>query len=108
MTVHQQLSVCLNLIESMGRHIRADNWQKLSTLESEYSSAFAHLKTEVAEGAVDADDVQSMMRLEQQQRRLQRALSLRLKETAEKLSAVEGASKRLQTSSKAASALAAG
>lgn len=108
MPVDQQLSVCLHLVESMHRFIRAGKWHKLSALESEYGCAFEQLKTELAAGSVDADDKQAMIRLEQQQRRLQRLLSLRLKETAEKLSVIEDASKRLQTSSEAVSTLAAG
>jgi len=99
-TVHQQISVCLQLIESMHRLIRSEKWQKLSALESEYNRAFALLKTEI-----DAADVQAMVRLEQQQRRLQRTLSLGLKETSAKLAVIEDASKRLQISSQVASTL---
>ncbi len=106
MTVHQQLSVCLNLIERMHQFIRAGRWHKLSELESEYRHTFTQLKAEVAAGTVDADAVQSMMRLEQQQRRLQRLLSLGLMEAGEKLSIIEDTHKKLQISSQVVSTLA--
>ena len=105
MPIHQQISVCLQLIESMHRLIRADKWQKLSAIEAKYSCACAQLRTE-AVGGVDAVDIQAMVRLEQQQRRLQRILSLGLKETSEKLVVIEDARKRLQISSQVASTLA--
>jgi hypothetical protein len=89
----------------MHRLIRAEKWQKLSVLESEYGHAFAQLKTEIDAGAVDAADVQAMVRLEQQQRRLQRTLSLGLKETSEKLAVIEDARNRLKISSQVASTL---
>jgi Fe-S cluster assembly scaffold protein SufB len=105
--VNQQLAVCLQLVESIHQLIRAGKWQKLSALESEYSCAFAQLKAMMAAGDIDADDLKAMVRLEQQQRRLQKLLSLGLKETGEKLAVIDDASKRLQNSSKVASALAA-
>ena len=40
----------------MHRLIRAEKWQKLPALESEYSCAFAQLKTEITAGDIDADD----------------------------------------------------
>ena len=90
----------------MHRLIRAEKWQKLPALESEYSCAFAQLKTEITIGDIDADDLQAMVRLEQQQRRLQRLLSLGLKETGEKLAVIDDARKRVQISNQVASALA--
>lgn len=89
----------------MHRLIRAEKWQKLSALESEYNRAFTQLKAGVDAGDIDAVDVQAMVRLEQQQRRLQRTLSLGLKETGEKLTVIENARKRLQISSQVASTL---
>jgi hypothetical protein len=90
----------------MHRLIRGEKWQKLSALESEYSCAFAQLKTEIDTNGIDAVDVQAMVRLEQQQRRMQRVLSLGLKETGEKLAVIEDARKRLKISSQVASTLA--
>jgi len=89
----------------MHRLVRAGQWQKLQVLESAYSHVFEQLKTAVAAGVVDAVDVPAMMRLEQQQRRLQRLLSTGLKETSDKLAIIEDAGKRLQNSSQVASAL---
>ena len=91
----------------MHRFIRAGKWHKLPALESEYGCTFERLKTEFSTEPVDADNIQAMIRLEQQQRRLQRLLSLRLKETAEKLSVIEDASKRLKISSGVVATLAA-
>ncbi|ATX82957.1 hypothetical protein Ga0123462_2122 [Mariprofundus ferrinatatus] len=103
--IDHHISHCLRLIESMQRFIRADKWQKLSTLESEYEQTFMQLKAGVAADDMDNTALQAMVHLDQQHRRLQRLVSHRLKETAEKLSAVEGASKRLNTSSQVASIL---
>lgn len=105
MTVHQQISACLQLIESMHRLIRAEKWQQLSAHESKYNRAFAQLKAGIDTAVIDAADMQAMVRLEQQQRRLQRTLSLGLKVTSEKLAVIENASKRLQISSQVASTL---
>jgi len=89
----------------MHQFLRVGKSHKLSALEPKYNSAFAQLKTAIDSGGVDAADVQAMARLEQQQRRLQRTLSLSLKETGEKLAAIEDASKRLKISSQVASTL---
>ncbi|WP_100276616.1 hypothetical protein [Mariprofundus aestuarium] len=89
----------------MLRFIRADKWQKLSTFESEYEQTFMRLKAEVTAGDMDNAALQAMVHLDQQHRRLQRLVSQKLKETADKLSAVEGASKRLNSSSQVASTL---
>lgn len=106
MPAQQHISTCLKLIEGMHRHVRAGKWQKLTSLESEYIHAFDQLQAEIGAGAASADDLQALIRLEQQQRRLQRLLSLGLKETGEKLSVIENARKRLQVSSQLASTLA--
>lgn len=103
--VNKQISVCLQLVESMHRLIRAEKWQKLSALESEYNRAFTQLKTEIDAAGVGAVDVQAMVRLEQQQRRMQRTLSLGLKETSEKLAVIEDARNRLKITGQVASTL---
>ena len=104
--VKQQISACLKLVESIHRLIRAGKWQKLSVLESEYNCTFAELKTEIAAGDIDSNDFQALIRLEQQQRRLQKLLSLGLEEASEKLAVIEDARKRLQASGQVASILA--
>ena len=106
MSTRQQLSLCLDLVESMNRFIRAGKWHKLSALESEYSCAFEQLKAGFSAASVDADDMQTMIRLEQQQRRMRRVLSRGLKETGEKLAVIEDARKRLNISSQVAATLA--
>jgi len=103
--VNQQISACLQLIESMNQFLRVGKLHKLSALEPKYISAFAQLKTAIDAGGIDAADTQAMIRLEQQQRRLQRILSSGLKETGEKLAIIEDASKRFQISSQLASSL---
>ena len=103
MPAQQRIAACLQLIERMYQLVRAGKWQKLPSLESEYASAFEQLKKEIGENAADATDLQAMIRLEQQQRRLQRLLSLGLKETGEKLSVIEDARKKLLVSSQIAS-----
>lgn len=106
MPVQQHLSHCLQLIDSMHQYVRSGKWHKLPSLQSEYSLVFEQMKAEAAAAPMDEAATQAMIRLEQQQRRLQRLLAAGLKETSEKLSIIDDTRKRLQVSGQAASALA--
>ena len=104
MSIQQQLSRCLELIEAMQQQLRAGKWQKLALLEGEYARLFEQLKGDVAVAdRFDHVTVAAMQRLEQQQRRLQRQLSVQMRDAAEKIAVVDDARKRLQTSQRIAS-----
>lgn len=82
MPVARQLSRCLQLLDSMHRLVRAEKWQKLQAAGDEYADTFVQLKTAVAAGIADAADLPAMIRLEQQQRRLQRLISAGMRRPA--------------------------
>ena len=104
MSMLQQLSRCMELIEAMQRQLRAGKLHRLQPLEQEYAGIMAQVREEIATNWLDDAAVIAMQRLEQQQRRLQKQLAIQMRDVTEKLAVVDDARKRLQTSQRIASA----
>ena len=89
----------------MQKQLRAGNWQKLMALETKYVELSKQLQQEADIGHLDETAIAVMVRLDQQQRRLQRHLTAGLRETQEKIAVIDDARTRLQNSQRIAAAL---
>ncbi len=89
MSVSRSISRCVEALECISMHVQAKRWQSLPDAEGVFTKAFSRLRQDMVEQECDVHDQETMLKLDQQLRRIQRDIRKEMCGVDEKLHMLE-------------------